>query len=107
LASETLKTNVALAVFTLLVLALVIPGASHAGEIGTFGTKPWLLSRQSDKLTPLQKHFASVYRSNLQREIRRSELSRPHSNIRSITRLRSFRSELSRIERATRLRRRR
>ena len=107
MAREAPKTKLALAVAALLALALVFPGSSHAGENSTFGAKPWLLSRQPDKLTPLQKHRASVYRSNLQREIRRSELSGPHSNIRSINRLRTFRSELSRIERATRLRRRR
>ena len=105
MAEDPSKTSVALAVAALLALTLVVPGVSHAGENSTFGAKPWLLSRQHDTLTPLQKHRASVYRSNLQREIRRSELSGPHSNIRSINRLRTFRSELSRIERASRLRR--
>ena len=102
MAGETPKTNVALAVAALVALTLIFPGASYAGETSTFGVKPWLLSPQPDKLTPLQKFRASVYRSNLQREIRRSELNRSHSNIRSINRLRTFRSELFRIERATR-----
>ncbi len=103
MARDAPKAKSALAVGALLSLALVFPGASHAGENSAFGAKPWLLSRQPDKLTPLQKHRASVYRSNLQREIRRSELSRSRSNIRSINRLRTFRSELFRIERATSL----
>ena len=95
--------------FAAVILAMVsvAAGAPRAADDSTFGAKPWLLAPPPTKLTPLQKHRASVYRSNLQREIRRSELSRPHSNIRSINRLRTFRSELSRIERATRLRRRR
>ncbi len=103
MARDAPKAKLALAVGALLSLALAFPGASHAGENSTFGANPWLLSHQPYKLTPLQKHRASVYRSNLQREIRRSELSRSHSNIRSINRLRTFRSELFRIERATRL----
>ena len=95
--------------FAAVILAMVsvAAGALQAADDSTFEAKPWLLAPPPTKLTPLQKHRASVYRSNLQREIRRSELSRPHTNIRSINRLRTFRSELSRIERATRLRRRR
>ncbi len=81
-------------------------GETSAGNANAFGAQPWFLSPPPEKLTPLQKNRASVYRSDLQREIRRSELRRQPTNLRSIDRLSTFRRELSRIERATRLRRR-
>ena len=90
----------------LLGLAFFPIGETSAGDANTFGAKQWLLSPPPERPTPLQKHRASVYRSDLQREIRRLELRGPQTNIRSIDRLNTFRSELSRIERATRNRRR-
>ncbi len=81
-------------------------GETSAGDANAFGAQPWLLSPPPEKLTPLQKHRASVYRSDLQREIRKLELGGQRTNLRSIDRLNTFRGELSRIERATRLRRR-
>ncbi len=90
----------------LLGLAFFPMGETSAGDANAFGAQPWLLSPPPEKLTPLQKHRASVYRSDLQREIRRLELRGSQTNIRSIDRLNTFRGELSRIERATRLRRR-
>ncbi len=101
-----MKRNAALAVAALLGLALVPTGETHAGDTSTFGAKPWLLSAPPDRPTPLQKQRAFVYKSNLQREIRRLELTGPQTNIRSLNRLNTFRSELSRIEKATRFRRR-
>ncbi len=86
----------------LLGLAFFPIAETSAGDANTFGAQPWLLSPPPEKLTPLQKNRASVYRSDLQREIRRLELSRRKSNLRSIDRLNTFRSELSRIEKATR-----
>ena len=90
----------------LLGLAFFPIGETNAVDPSTFGAKQWLLSPPPERLTPLQKHRASVYRSDLQREIRRLELRGPQTNIRSIDRLNTFRSELSRIERATRNRQR-
>jgi hypothetical protein len=90
----------------LLGLAYFPIGETSAGDANAFGAKPWLLSPPPEKLTPLQKHRASVYRSDLQREIRGSELRRRPTNLRLIDRLSTFRSELSRIEGATRLKRR-
>lgn len=87
-------------------LAIIPMGEISAGEANTFGARAWLLSPPPEKLTPLQKQRASVYRSDLQREIRRLELRRQPTNLRSIDRLNTFRGELSRIERATRFRRR-
>ncbi len=81
-------------------------GETSAGNANAFGAQPWFLSPPPEKLTPLQKHRASVYRSDLQREIRRLELGGQRTNLRSIDRHNTFRGELSRIERATRLRRR-
>ena len=92
---------------TLLSGLVIFPiGGTSAGDANAFGAQPWFLSPPPEKLTPLQKNRASVYRSDLQREIRRSELRRQPTNLRSIDRLNTFRGELSRIERATRLRRR-
>ena len=90
----------------LLGLAFFPIGETSAGDANAFGAQPWFLSPPPEKLTPLQKHRASVYRSDLQREIRRLEMRRQPTKLRSIDRLSTFRSELSRIERATRLRRR-
>ena len=90
----------------LLGLAFFPIAETSADDTNTFGARPWFLSPPPEKLTPLQKHRASVYRSDLQREIRRLELRGPQTNIRSIDRLNTFRSELSRIERATRNRQR-
>jgi hypothetical protein len=90
----------------LLGVAFFAIGETSAGDANAFGPQPWLLSPPPEKLTPLQKHRASVYRSDLQREIRRLEMRRQPTKLRSIDRLSTFRSELSRIERATRLRRR-
>ena len=90
----------------LLGLALFPVGEISAGDANAFGAQPWFLSPPPEKLTPLQKHRASVYRSDLQREIRKLELGGQRTNLRSIDRLNIFRGELSRIERATRLRRR-
>ncbi len=87
-------------------LAFFLIGETSAGDANTFGAQPWLLSPPPEKLTPLQKHRASVYRSDLQREIRRLDLRRQRTNLRSSERLNTFRSELFRIERATRNRRR-
>ncbi len=81
-------------------------GETSAGDANAFGAQPWLLSPPPEKLTPLQKHRASVYRSDLQREIRRLDLRRQRTNLRSSERLNTFRSDLFRIERATRIRRR-
>jgi len=105
--AETLKTIDAIVAVVITVTALVATGAAQAAEDTAFGAKPWLFSPPPGKLTPLRKHRASVYRSNLQREIRRLELKGPLTSIRSMDRLNTFRSELSRIERATRSRRRR
>ena len=90
----------------LLGLAFFPIGETSAGDANAFGAQPWLLSPPPEKLTPLQKHRASVYRSDLQREIRKLDLGGQRTNLRSIDRLNTFRGELSRIERATRLRRR-
>jgi hypothetical protein len=87
-------------------LAFFLIGEASAGDANAFGSQPWLLSPPPEKLTPLQKHRASVYRSDLQREIRRLDLRRQRTNLRSSERLNTFRSELFRIERATRNRRR-
>ncbi len=81
-------------------------GETSAGDANAFGAQPWLLSPPPERLTPLQKHRASVYRSDLQREIRKLELGGQRTNLRSIDRLNTFRGELSRIERATRKRQR-
>jgi hypothetical protein len=101
-----MKTHTALVIAALLALAFFSTRETNAGDTSTFGAKPWLLSPPPEKPTPLQKHRAAVYRSDLQREIRRLELRGPQTNIRSIDRLNTFRGELSRIERATRFRRR-
>ena len=58
----------------LLGVALFPIGEISAGDANAFGPQPWLLSPPPEKLTPLLKHQASVYRSDLQREIRRLEL---------------------------------
>ncbi len=90
----------------LLGLAFFPTGETSAGDANAFGAQPWFLSPPPEKLTPLQKHRASVYRSDLQREIRRLDLRRQRTKLRSSERLNTFRSELFRIERATRTRRR-
>ncbi len=90
----------------LLGLAFFPMGETSAGDANPFGAQPWFLSPPPEKLTSLQKQRASVYRSDLQREVRRLEVRRQPTNLRSIDRLNTFRGELSRIERATRLRRR-
>ncbi len=97
-----------LSTFAILLLGLsFFPiGETSAGNANAFGAKPWFLSPPPETLTPLQKHRASVYRSDLQREIRKLELGEQRTNLRSIDRLNIFRGELSRIERATRFRRR-
>ncbi len=100
-----MKTIAAGVAVVITVTALVATGAAQAAEDTAFGAKPYLFSPPSGKLTPLAKNRASVYRSNLQREIRRLELKRPLARHRSMGRLNTFRSELSRIERATRSRR--
>ena len=87
-------------------LAIIPLGEISAGDANPFGAQPWLLSPPPEKLTSLQKQRASVYRSDLQREVRRLEVRRQPTNLRSIDRLNTFRGELSRIERATRVRRR-
>ena len=106
--AQTMKTIGAIAALVaaaILTTILVIAGATRAAEDRAFGPKPWLLAPAPAKLTPLQKHRASVYRSNLQREIRRLELRGPLTDIRSIDRKNAFQSELSRINRAARARR--
>ncbi len=90
----------------LLGLAFFPIAETSAGDANTFGAQPWFLSPPPGKLTPLQKHRASVYRSDLQREIRKLDLRRQRTKLRSSERLNTFRSELFRIERATRIRRR-
>ena len=90
----------------LLGVAFFAIGETSAGDANAFGAQPWLLSPPPEKLTPLQNHRASVYRSDLQREIRKLELGGQRTNLRSIDRLNTFRGELSRIEGATRSRRR-
>ncbi len=90
----------------LLGVAFFAIGETSAGDANAFGPQPWLLSPPPEKLTPLQKNRASVYRSDLQREIRKLDLGGQRTNLRSIDRLKTFRGELSRIERATRFRRR-
>ena len=102
-----MMTTAAMVAAAILTTILVAAGAPRAAEDRAFGPKPWLLAPVPAKLTPLQKHRASVYRSNLQREIRRLELRGPLTGIRSIDRKNAFKSELSRINRAASARRRR
>ena len=104
---KTITVGLAVASVVIAVTASVATGAAQAAGDTAFGAKPYLFSPPSGKLAPLEKNRASVYRSNLQREIRRLELKRPLARHKSMGRLNSFRSELSRIERATGSRRRR
>ena len=61
----------------LLGLAFFPIAETSAGDTNTFGAQPWFLSPPPEKLTPLQKHRASVYRSDLQREIRKRRGRKP------------------------------
>ena len=101
-----LKTIVVAAVAITVAASLTAKTARADGN-SAFGAKPWLSSPRSAQPTPPQAQRAHVYRSKLQREIRRLELKRPLSGMRSKDRLKTFRRELSRIERATGSRRRR
>ena len=87
-------------------LALALAGPSEAGEPGTFGAKPWLLSPPTARPSPAQKQRAARYESGLKRELRRLEFKAPLKDIRSISRRNAFRAELRRIRRATRAQRR-